>query len=168
MAVLITGFCPAHGAGTVDFSFGRDGRMTPRPCIYRLLSPTCAGSAFLSRPGFSAAVISRVFSIKSLPDSRAACNEPSWHRFLTGCLSLQGKSNKQVFSSFCRLKVINRFDTLCDLRRGFDLRDDFLHALIGHRGFIQRIRNNTGGVNALHFLPVLFHGKRGKRRSPGS
>ena len=32
--------------------------------------------------------------------------------------------------------------------------------------YIQRIRNNTGGVNALHFLPVLFHGKRGKRRSP--
>ena len=51
MAVLITGFCPAHGAGTVDFSFGETAVCTPRPGIYILLSAKPAQDPQLSFNG---------------------------------------------------------------------------------------------------------------------
>lgn len=98
MAVLITGFCPAHGAGTVDFSFGETAVCTPRPGIYILLSAKPAQDPQLSFNGpvsLPPVISPRSFQLNHSPTVRAACKNRQGTAFLqAACLYRESQTNR--------------------------------------------------------------------------
>ena len=61
---------------------------------------------------------------------------------------------------FIRLEIVDRTDHFQDLRGRTDIGNDLLHALVGHRTFVQCARIGSRGEDAVHLLQELFGGKR--------
>ena len=66
------------------------------------------------------------------------------------------------FFVFCLIRgfeVVDRANTLHNVRCGADLCDNLIHALVGHRGLIQGAGHYASCVDTLHLILELFYGK---------
>lgn len=58
-----------------------------------------------------------------------------------------------------RLEIVNRLDSANDVGSRSDVLYDLLHALVSHRGLVEGIGDNAGGVDTCHLCLILSHGQ---------